>query len=45
MTVSVDGKDYTVPIRDGKAVVDISDLAPGNHDVKVTYPGDDKYNY
>ncbi|MBO6275751.1 MAG: Ig-like domain repeat protein, partial [Methanobrevibacter sp.] len=43
VTVSVDGKDYTVPIRDGKAVVDISDLAPGNHDVKVTYPGDDKY--
>ena len=43
VTVSVDGKDYTVPIKDGKAVVDISDLAPGNHDVKVTYPGDDKY--
>ena len=41
--VTIDGKDYTVPIKDGKAVLDISDLPAGEHDVKVTYPGDDKY--
>ena len=41
--VTIDGKDYTVPIKDGKAVVDISDLPAGEHNVKVTYPGDDKY--
>ena len=41
--VTIDGKDYVVPIKDGKAVVDISDLPAGEHDVKVTYPGDDKY--
>ena len=43
VTVTIDGKDYTVPIKDGKAVVDISDLPAGEHNVKVTYPGDDKY--
>ncbi|MBR6023487.1 MAG: Ig-like domain repeat protein [Methanobrevibacter sp.] len=41
--VTIDGKDYTVPIKDGKAVLDISGLPNGNHDVKVTYPGNDKY--
>ena len=41
--VTIGGKDYTVPIKDGKAVVDISDLPVGEHNVKVTYPGDDKY--
>ena len=44
VTVTIDGKDYTVPIKDGKAVVDISDLPSGTHDVKVTYPGNDKYD-
>ncbi|WP_407432058.1 Ig-like domain repeat protein [Methanobrevibacter sp.] len=41
--VNIDGKDYTVPIKDGKAVLDISDLPSGEHDVIVTYPGNDKY--
>ncbi|MBR0271401.1 MAG: Ig-like domain repeat protein, partial [Methanobrevibacter sp.] len=45
---SVDPKDINVTI-DGKpavmvdGVIDISDLAPGNHTVEVSYPGDDKY--
>ena len=41
--VTIDGKDYTAPIKDGQAVVDISDLEPGKHGVEVTYSGDDKY--
>ena len=41
--VTIDGKSYTVPIRDGKAVIDISDLPDGSHNFEVTYPGNDKY--
>ena len=41
--VTIDGKTQTVPIKDGKAVVDISNLPVGSHDVEVTYPGNDKY--
>ena len=43
VTVSIDGKPQTVPVKDGKAVVDISGLEPGKHGVEVTYPGDKKY--
>jgi hypothetical protein len=43
VTVNIDGKDYTVPVKNGKAVVDISNLTTGKHNVKVTYPGDDTY--
>ena len=43
VTVVVDGKEQVVPIKDGKAVIPIDDLAPGNHTVEVIYPGDDKY--
>ena len=41
--VTIDGKSYTVPIKDGKAVIDISDLPDGSHNFEVTYPGNDKY--
>ena len=44
VTVTIDGENQTVPVVNGKAVVDISDLEPGNHTVNVTYPGDDKYS-
>jgi hypothetical protein len=43
VTVSVGGNDYTVPVRDGRAIVDISDLKPGDYAVDATYSGDDKY--
>ncbi|MBQ9026739.1 MAG: Ig-like domain repeat protein, partial [Methanobrevibacter sp.] len=43
LEVTIDNKTYTVPIVDGKAVVDISNLPAGKHDVQVAYPGDDKY--
>ena len=43
VTVVIDGKEQEVPIKDGKAVIPIDDLAPGNHTVEVIYPGDDKY--
>ena len=44
VTVTVDGKDYTVPIENGTAILDISDLPAGNHNVDITYSGNDKYD-
>lgn len=43
VTVSIDGENQTVPLKDGKAVVDISNLDPGNYTANVTYPGDENY--
>ena len=34
----------TVPVKDGKATLDLPELAPGNHTVTVTYTGDKKYD-
>ena len=43
VTIIVDGKKYTAPVKDGKAVFTILDLKAGNYDIKVHYSGDDKY--
>ena len=43
VTVSVNGKDYTVPIKDGKATVSVPNLGDGNYTVDVKYSGDDNY--
>ena len=43
VTIIVDGKKYTAPVKDGKAVFNIPDLKPGNYEIKVHYSGDDKY--
>ena len=42
--ITVDGKDYTVAIVDGKAVKTISDLKANNYTVTVKYDGDNNYN-
>ena len=44
VTVEIDGKNYTAPIKDGVATIDISDAAPGEHDVKVIYSGDENFD-
>ena len=44
VTASVNGKNYTVPLKDGKATITIPELAAGNYTIPVTYSGDDKYN-
>lgn len=43
VVVNICGKEQTVPVKNGKAVADISDLGRAKHDVKVDYPGDGKY--
>ena len=48
ITVAIDGKAFKKIVynRDGpqrEAVLNVSKLTPGNHTVKITYPGDSKY--
>ncbi len=44
VTVTVNNKTYPAEVKDGKAIVNVSDLPVGSHSVDVTYEGDDKYN-
>ena len=43
VTVTVGGKNYTVPVVNGTAVIDINDLPNGEYPATVTYSGDGKY--
>ena len=43
LTVSVDGNETVVPVVNGTASVALDNLTPGNHNISVSYSGDDKY--
>ena len=43
LTVTVDGKDYSETLVNGKATVNIPELSEGSHNITVTYSGDGKY--
>ena len=43
VTVTVDGKEYTAPVEDGKATVSVPGLPAGDYIADVAYSGDDKY--
>ena len=44
VTVTVDGKNYTAEVKDGKAVISIPNLSSGHKEVKISYSGDNNYN-
>ena len=44
LTVTVDGVPYTQSLSNGKATVNIPELAEGSHNITVTYSGDAKYS-
>ena len=44
VTITVDGKTYTAPVEDGKAVFEIPGLAAGKYAVTAYYSVDDKYD-
>lgn len=44
ITVIVDGATKTIPLVDGKAQYNISDLGPGKHNVVVIYSGDETHS-
>ena len=43
VTITVNGKEYTAPVKDGKAVFNVPGLKAGDYTVKAKYNGDDKY--
>ena len=43
ITIDVDGKRYTAPIKNGKAIFVIPGLKVGKHKIVAYYSGDDKY--
>ena len=43
ITIEIDGKRYSAPVKDGKAIFIIPNLKVGKHDIKAFYSGDDKY--
>ena len=44
VTITVAGKTYTAPVKDGKAVFNVPGLKAGNYAVDARYNGDDKYD-
>ncbi len=43
-TVTVDGKPYTKELVNGTASITINDLAPGKHNIIISYSGDGNYS-
>lgn len=43
LTVTIDGKNYTANVVNGKASITVTDLPAGSYDVTVTYSGDANY--
>ena len=39
-----DGNNYTVPVENGKAIVEVPGLPVGENELTVSYSGDDKYS-
>ena len=44
VSVKVNGKSYSTDVKEGAAVITITDLKSGNYTAEVTYEGDDNYN-
>ena len=44
LTVTVNGKDYTANVVNGRATVSVSDRKAGTYDVVAKYSGDNNYN-
>ncbi|WP_406535443.1 Ig-like domain repeat protein, partial [Methanobrevibacter sp.] len=43
ITIEIEGKSYTAPIKDGKATFNIENLTDGDKTIAVKYTGDDNY--
>ena len=44
VTVTIGNETYTAPIENGTAVINVTDVTPGDYTVDVNITGDDKYD-
>jgi len=44
VTITIDNKQYTTEVKDGKAVFTVPGLVKGDYDVNASYSGDKKYD-
>ena len=44
VTVTIGNETIKAPIKDGKVVIDLSDVPAGDYNATVSYPGDSKYS-
>ena len=40
VTIKVDGKEFNATVVNGTAIVNITNVTPGTHEVEVIYSGD-----
>ncbi len=43
ITLNINGKNYTQSLKNGNAIINIDDLAPGKYNAIIYYSGDDKF--
>ncbi len=43
ITANINGKNYTQSLKNGNAIINIDDLAPGKYNAIIYYSGDDKF--
>ena len=43
ITININGKNYTQPLINGNAIINIGDLAPDKYNAIIYYSGDDKF--
>ena len=44
VTASINGKNYTQEVKDGKATITVPDMDAGKNNINISYSGDDKYS-
>ena len=42
VTIEVEGKNFTGPVINGTAVINLTNVTPGEHNITVIYSGDEK---
>jgi hypothetical protein len=44
VTIEVEGQNFTGPVINGTAVIDLTNVTPGKHNITVIYSGDDTHD-
>ena len=44
VTIEVEGKNFTGPVVNGTAIINLTNVTPGEHNITVIYSGDENHN-